>query len=304
MKSHFILFCANPINPTEVDEDFSNEFLAAKELGFGSLLVNFEDLTNEARVSFATKRIRTADQVSQVIYRGWMLTPKQYDVLFNQLLAKNYQLINTAREYQNCHYLPDSLQFIESRTPRTIYQRIENEQNISDLIEKTKMFGNSPVIIKDYVKSEKHHWHTACFVENANDQLKLKSSLDKLMELRGKHLNEGIVVRAYVDLSDLTTHSKSGMPLKEEYRLFFCNHQLLGAYPYWEEGEYKTVQPDLNEWITLAKQVESNFFSMDIAKTKSGKWIVIELGDGQVAGIPDRVEKQLFYAALKKLLPM
>jgi hypothetical protein len=298
MKHQYILFCASPINSTEVDEDFMDEFLVAKELGFKTLLFNFEDITNEARASLATKRIQPSEQMAQVIYRGWMLTPKQYDILFNQLSAKNYKLINTTREYQNCHYLPDSLRFIESRTPRTIYQQVENDQSISNLIEKTKMFGDSPVIIKDYVKSEKHHWNTACFVANAGDLLKLKSSLDKLLELRGKHLNEGIVVREYAELYDLTTHSKSGMPLKEEYRLFFCNHNLLGAYPYWEEGEYNAAQPDLTEWIKLANCVESNFFSIDIARTKSGEWIVIELGDGQVAGIPDRITKREFYKAL------
>jgi hypothetical protein len=34
---------------------------------------------------------------------------------------------------------------------------------------------------------------------------------------------------------------------------------------------------------------------MDIAKTKNGEWIIIELGDGQVAGLPDKVDKLQFY---------
>lgn len=83
------------------------------------------------------------------------------------------------------------------------------------LLEKTKVFGQKPVILKDYVKSEKHDWETACFVVNASDTDKLKKSITKLVELRDKYLNEGIAVREFIELNNLTIHSKSGMPLTE-----------------------------------------------------------------------------------------
>jgi hypothetical protein len=41
---------------------------------------------------------------------------------------------------------------------------------------------------------------------------------------------------------------------------------------------------------------------MDIAKEKSGKNIIIELGDGQVSGIPENESKYDFYKKLKNLL--
>ncbi len=34
---------------------------------------------------------------------------------------------------------------------------------------------------------------------------------------------------------------------------------------------------------------------MDIAKIKNGEWIIIELGNGQVAGLPDNVDRFQFY---------
>jgi hypothetical protein len=37
---------------------------------------------------------------------------------------------------------------------------------------------------------------------------------------------------------------------------------------------------------------------MDIARTVDGRWIIIELGDGQVAGLPDNCDIEDFYARL------
>ncbi len=228
-----------------------------------------------------------------------MLTPTQYLILYNQLLSKNYKLINSVKEYQNCHYLPDSLKFISAKTPKTIFEKLDNENSINTLIEKSKVFGQKSVILKDYVKSEKHDWETAFFVENASNEDKLKQTIENLIRLRGKYLNEGIVIREFVELNDLTIHSKSGMPLTEEYRLFFYDNKLIGIYDYWEEGEYQLIKPSTTEFEEIAKQIESNFFSMDIARQKSGELIIVELGDGQVAGLPDKTDRNDFYKQLK-----
>lgn len=295
----YILFCESPFEGNRVDEDFEDQFISATENGFGTLLFHFDDLTSTDRFSIATKRIKANDTLTPVIYRGWMLTPKQYSVLYNDLLSKNYRLINTVAEYRNCHYLPDSMKFIEGRTPKTVFQLWDDENNVDLLVEKSKVFGQKPVILKDYVKSEKHDWETACFVPDASDVNRLKQTIHRLIELRDKYLNEGIVMREFVELNDLTIHSKSGMPLTEEYRLFFCNQQLVGIYDYWEEGEYDLSKPDTTEFEAIARQVESNFFSMDIARQKDGEFIIIELGDGQVAGLPDKTDRNEFYSRLR-----
>lgn len=295
----YILFCESPFQTNKVDEDFEDQFISAKENGFETLLFSFEDLTSDDKFSVATKRIKHNEELVNLIYRGWMLTPKQYSILYKDLLSKNFKLINTVEEYQNCHYLPDSLKFIEHRTPKTVFEKFDSENSIDKLIDKSKIFGQKPVILKDYVKSEKHDWETACFVADASNTVKLTQSINKLVELRNNHLNEGVVVREFIELNDLTIHSKSGMPLTEEYRLFFCNKKLVGIYDYWEEGEYTLSKPDTTEFENIAKHVESNFFSMDIARQKNGELIIIELGDGQVAGLPDKTNRNEFYRQLK-----
>ena len=298
----YILFCESPFQYNKVDEDYIEEYNNALACGFKTLLFSFEDLTSSDRQSLATKKIKAIDDLSSVIYRGWMLTPAQYSILYSDLLSKNYKLINTVQEYQNCHYLPDSLKFIENSTPKTVFEKYFDSKSIELLIEKSKTFGNRPVIIKDYVKSEKHDWETACYIKDASNTDNLRNSINNLISLRDKYLNEGIVVREYVDLNELTIHSKSGMPLTEEYRLFFLNNKLLGIFDYWEEGDYIHPKPITSKFEEIAQKIDSNFFCMDIARLKNDELIIIELGDGQVAGLPDKTNIYEFYKTLTKQL--
>lgn len=293
----YILFCEDPFDASRADPDFEDELQAAQKHGFSVILFSFDDLVHKNEIA-ASKRIQPQETMVSLIYRGWMLTPAQYALLYETLFVKNYKLINSPAGYKNCHYLPDSLKFIESLTPRTVFETLTNDESIDQLIHKASIFGKSPVIIKDFVKSEKHDWETACFVADASNIDKLKASIYNLIKLRDKYLNEGIVIREFIELNDLTIHSRSGMPLTEEYRLFFVNQQLVGIYNYWEEGEYLNEKPDIKVFEAVAQQIESHFFSMDIARQKDGKLIIIELGDGQVAGLPDRLDRNQFYGKL------
>ena len=38
---------------------------------------------------------------------------------------------------------------------------------------------------------------------------------------------------------------------------------------------------------------------MDVAHMKGGDWIIVELGDGQVAGLPGSADASSFYRRLK-----
>lgn len=303
MSRYRFLFCNTPLEPKTVEPDYENEWEAAQKCGFDTLLYDYEILTQDKKPESAIRRISSAESMSDMIYRGWMLTPGQYADLYDALLAKNYRLINTPTQYQNCHYLPDALRFIEDRTPLTIWEKFTGSSSIERLVERAaEVFGESPVIIKDYVKSEKHDWDDACYVSNASDRAQLMQKIQKLIELRGDELNEGIVVRKFVELCDLAIHSKSGMPLTEEYRLFFLHGKLVGIYDYWEEGTYRPQKPDMSMFERYAANVESHFFTMDIARQKNGDMTIIELGDGQVSGLPPTIEADDFYGTMKTIL--
>jgi len=290
-----ILFCEDTFRQNSVDEAFTAEYECAKNNGFDILLYNFEEKK--------LKNNYINDKLETVIYRGWMINPFEYNELYNGLLEKNLKLINSPKEYQNCHYLPDSLKFIENYTPKTIFEKYESKDSIKTIIEKAKIFDGKPIIVKDYVKSEKHYWDTACFVQNSNDIPKLAETINNFIDLREDYLNEGIVLREYIGLHNLTSHSKSGMPLSEEYRLFFYKNDFLCMYNYWEEGIYSSIDFDIKNFESIAKNVESNFFTMDIAKDIHGNFFIIELGDGQVSGIPENEDKNIIYQKIAEKQP-
>lgn len=297
-----VLFCENPFDSKKVDEDFEEQYNAAIQAGFKTLLFSFDDWVSGISPEKILSRIPDSDTVIPTIYRGWMLSVAQYEILYVTLKSKNYLLINDPEAYKHCHFLPENLTVIEEFTPKTIYRKIGDDNDLELLIKEADIFGTQAVILKDFVKSEKHHWETACFVPNASDKNKLRTSMQELRFLRGSAFNEGICVREFIPLKHLTIHSKSGMPLTEEYRLFFVNGQLLDCFSYWEEGEYPHIQPDISMFEVLSTRVKSAFFSMDIACKQDGTWIIIELGDGQVAGLPDAADANQFYTRLLNVL--
>lgn len=221
-----------------------------------------------------------------------MLTVEQYSLFYKALLNKNIQLINTIIEYKHCHYLPSSYHKIKEYTPKSNWTTTLSEEEIIKLSDD---FGDESIIVKDFVKSEKHNWKDACFIPNASNKEHVQQVVSKFIELRGDFLNEGLVFRKFEKLQFLTNHSKSGMPLTKEYRLFFLNKKLLAVFNYWDEGEYEEIAIDLNKFVEIAQTIESNFFTMDIAQKINGEWIIMELGDGQVSGLPDNADKNQFY---------
>jgi len=53
----------------------------------------------------------------------------------------------------------------------------------------------------------------------------------------------------------------------------------------------------MNEILEKLKNVNSNFFTVDIAKRCDRKWIIMKLGDGQVSGLQD-YDAERFYKEL------
>lgn len=293
-----IIFCDSVFDNKIIESDYEGEKESAVRAGFDFSLISFEELAN-GNITRALRFVKKLDKKGLGIYRGWMLTPSQYRNLYEGLLIKNIELINSPEEYKHCHYLPESYNIIESKTPKSIWT---TELDINSIIELVKEFGGSPVVVKDFVKSEKHNWEDACFIPKSSDSKKLKSVVDKFLELRGDSLNEGLVFRQFEELEFLIDHSKSGMPLTKEFRIFFANKRTVKILDYWDEGEYGETKPELDAFEEIAQNIRSNFFTMDVAKKKNGHWIIMELGDGQVAGLPDKADKNEFYKNLKKCM--
>tara|TARA_Y100001978_G_C23650759_1_gene413264 strand:- start:44 stop:955 length:912 start_codon:yes stop_codon:yes gene_type:complete len=297
-KALKIIFCNSILDPKQVDPDFVAEWSAAQEAGFECLLISFEDL-QEGNLLKALKRIMSASNEVIALYRGWMLKPSEYQDLYEGLLDKHIRLLNSPQQYKHCHYLPESYKHIQDHSPESYWT---SDLDMESIRETVKPFGSKSIILKDFVKSEKHHWLEACFIPDASDFEKLQEVVSIFLELRGHSLNEGLVFREFIDLEALAKHSKSGMPLSREYRIFFLKNEAIQSYNYWEEGDYEDRLVNLDFAQELAQSIESNFFSMDIAKSQAGQWIIMELGDGQVSELPEDADPAAFYKTLIKIL--
>lgn len=296
-----ILFCSDPLNDKAVDMEYEHEFECARKLGLDVHLISLEALL-DGELLRAAKRVPTFEAPEIFIYRGWMLKPSDYEQLYHALRKKKAILINSPAEYKNGHYFPYFYEAIQSSTPHSVWVEMEELENGLDvLFEKMRIFENKPVMIKDYVKSRKHEWEDACFIPDASDKQKVQFVVQNFIDRQGSELNGGIVVREFVQLEQISKHPKSGMPLSNEYRLFFLHHRLIACTEYWDEATYQEGAPDLEFFHALARGVTSRFFTMDIAKTACGEWTVIEIGDGQVSGLPSHANTEYFYRSLMEL---
>lgn len=294
------IFCSDYWNSQAPDAAYEAEVNAVQRLGLSYSLINFEALVEQQDAARAVRRVEPATAQELAIYRGWMLRPQTYEQLYQALAERGLSLINTPAAYKHCHYLPESYSVLQGFTPATAWLRTGPDVSTDEVMKALQPFGDRPVIVKDFVKSRKHEWHEACYIPSAIDRAAVERVVRHFLQLQGEDLNEGLVFREFLEFEPLTTHSKSGMPLTREFRLFVLDSQIIFSVPYWEEGEYghETDGPPLQQFREIAQRVQSRFFTLDVAREKDGDWIVVEPGDGQVAGLPERAEKDEFYQAL------
>ncbi|MFG0212833.1 ATP-grasp domain-containing protein [Brevibacillus porteri] len=298
-----VLFCSQPFQENKVDETYAYEYTCAKQLGLDIHLISLEQLIYHDNPLAAVKQIQPAPEKVMAIYRGWMLKPFLYQKLYDALLAKNIELINTPEKYVHCHYLPESYEVIKDFTPFSVWlHKEEIDASFESVHRIVNRFGQAPIMIKDFVKSRKHDWNEACFIPDASDKEKVQQVTNRFLELQQDELNEGIVFREFVKLQFLTHHSQCNMPLSQEYRVFFLDGEPMYMANYWEEGQYDDMLPDLQPFLEVAKKIKSCFFTMDIAKLENGSWTILELGDAQVSALPEQADRIEFFTKLKRKL--
>jgi hypothetical protein len=294
-----LLFCCDPLNLRRPDPMYELEVAAAQSVGIDYALIHFEALVYEDNPAKAIRAVTPSDRPEVGVFRGWMMKPESYQRLYEALAGRGIYLVNTPAAYQHCHYLPESYAVIEAYTPKTVW--IKGGANIStaERMQLLRPFGSSPIIIKDFVKSRKHEWEEACFIPSAADPNAVERVVSRFLELQGEDLNVGLVFREFLAFEPLANHSKSGMPLTKEFRLFFLDGKLMHTTRYWEEGDYEDVYPPVDLFSHIAQNVQSRFFTMDVAKRRDeDEWMIVELGDAQVAGLPEYADAEDFYRAL------
>lgn len=292
-----LLFGCDPLDPSAPDPAFAEEVQAAKDAGWTYYLLDMEALETKSPRRLV-RQVPRHERPEMAIYRGWMLRFGEYQNLALSLFEPNVPLINRPWSYRTCHEMPFYLPDIQEHTPRTIWGRPhERRQSVLDRL---SVFGDKPIIVRDYVKSRKHEWYTACFIPDASDREVVEATAQRFQDLQGTDFTGNLVFREYVELESAGVHPFSKMPLSVEWRVFYLNRKPIFQAPYWGPGTVTGDPPVLDNFQQALNRVASDFFTVDYARRKDGTWIILELGDGQVSSIPDGTDKRAFYEALRK----
>jgi len=292
-----VLYPLDPLDPHRPHDVYAGEAAVLDRLGIPWTLIDHDALV-QGDARRAVRRVAVQQQAVTGVYRGWMMTADQYVLFYEALEARSIRLVNDPAAYRHCHHLPESYPVVEGNSPRSVWLPVTGVVDMGEVMGLLRTFGDAPLVLKDYVKSQKHAWEEACFIHSASDQEAVERVVRRFLELQGPDLAGGLVFREFVELEPVGLHPKSRMPLTLEYRLFFLDGRLLLCAEYWEEGDYRGEGPPVERFAALAAKVRSRFFTMDVARRRGGDWLVVELGDGQVAGMPEKADAEGFYQGL------
>lgn len=120
----------------------------------------------------------------------------------------------------------------------------------------------------------------------ARDEL---ATIAKQLLAREQRSRGKIIARRLVKFRTLATDKQSFL-ISREYRLFVCRDVVLACGFYWEEYQDAELAPTEQETIRAlaieaARRVGTPFIAVDVGQLENGDWIVIEISDGQFAGL-------------------
>ena len=297
-----IIYCQDPVFEHEADSMFIDELGAATRAGLGFELINYDALAENNNPARAVREIAVRNPIETAIYRGWTLTAAQYSALYDALMSRGLQLINNANQYRYTQYLPNSIPLIKAYTPQTIWMETDAKKlSYSSIMELLLPFAGRPLFLRDYANSEKFYWSQAAYIPSASDKQAVTSVISRFLQRRGKQFEGGLVFREFVEFKRVMETSGDKMPMIKEYRLFFLDGNLISRLRYWEAAEQAGDEPPAELFADTARQVQSRFFTMDIAQRADGEWQIIDLGDAQLAKLPLELDLDAIYQAFAGL---
>ncbi|MEV0253503.1 ATP-grasp domain-containing protein [Streptomyces sp. NPDC050732] len=271
------LFPTDPLRAARPDPEFAPEVTAARATGAEVALVDHDALMSGDMARAVGRVLRGS---GPYWYRGWMVPVARYEELEQALAARGCALLTGSGAYGRAHELPGWYATLEraSLTPRSVWCAATPGEppSAERLTELVAPLGPGPGIVKDYVKSRKHEWDEACFVPELADSTRLSAVVDRFFALQEETLAGGLVVRAY-----------EPFVAGGEARVWWLDGEalLVTAHP---DTPDRTPAPELDAVREAVAALACRFVTTDLALHTDGRWRVVEVGDGQVSGLPRR----------------
>lgn len=288
-----LLFPRNEMMKKLPDPVFEHEYDAAKALGWTCLLFGEAELfyygTEEAITTLPE------GDGGPILYRGWIWTEEAYRRFYHALLERGYRLVSTPEQYAEVTYFPNYYPKVREHSPAAVWTDTPDAYLAWS---QSRKLGDGPFVLKDHIKSAKHIWHEACFVPKGAGREHFESVAEALRTEQGKTFHRGFVVKQYVPLRSRGPSPRE-YPMCEEYRLFFWRGKLLIASHYHNQ----TANPaDWTPFESLAQRFKAPFFTMDVAQTEGGTWLVVDMGAGECSSLPPSLPATTFYSQLQYTL--
>ncbi|MFC4127153.1 ATP-grasp domain-containing protein [Nocardia rhizosphaerae] len=277
-----LLFCSDPLNPRRVDDHFAAQADAVLAAG-GTVALLDHDALSGGDPAAAVRRVPKSG--GPMWYRGWMIPVDRYRALARALAERGCALAVSPENYAKAHELPGWYEIFAELTPpsrwaATTPGKVPGEPVLAGL---AGALGAGPGIVKDYVKSRKHEWDTACYVPDLGDGSALRRIVERFVELQGRYLAGGIVLRRFEDFTE------DGGGRAVEARVWWLDGEpaLVGPHP---DDPTVCPEPDLSAVARAVSALGCRFVTTDVARRADGSWRVIEVGDGQVSDLPSTVD--------------
>lgn len=288
----YVLFPNFELSPKQVEPDFMPEFKICQLLGIQTMLMDHTKLCNFKPDFLKTSIYGKGD----VIYRGWMVTPKQYEYMYSILVRFGFTLITNPIAYKATHYFPSAYPLIKKYTVPTIWEKEPIDvRSLYSFVQK-----NDKCVLKDYVKSEKGTKFQ--YVDKTLSRDKFRNLIKDFKEYRRGSYNEGIVLKKYIipkKYEDIT-----GRIMKtNEWRAFFFKGVMISLNQNSLLDPNTTDEPSTYFIKNVAQNLfnVATFFSVDFMETRDKNWILLEVGDGQVSGLCQKQSLVNFYRTLQEI---
>ena len=243
---HF-LYPSDPLRTKQCDEFYAAEFSAVEAAGFNASVFSLEEFQAGSFRAFPNL---PAD--ATLIYRGWMLSPADYENLVSGISQSGARSLTDAKTYLSTHHLPNWYPLISEFTPET---RVFPAN--ADLATELHSVGWNEYFIKDYVKSLKTSIGSRI---STPEQAAIVAS--EMRQFRGT-IEGGFCVRRIEDF------------LPETEKRYF----VLNSTPCSMNGEIPSIVSE------CVRRIKSPFFSVDVIQRTDGVLRVVEVGDGQVSDL-------------------
>ncbi|MGM1059619.1 ATP-grasp domain-containing protein [Saccharothrix sp. Mg75] len=272
-----LLVPADPLRPVRPDPHFAPEAAAARDAGHRVAVVDHDALAR-GEADRAVARVPADDDA---VYRGWMLSSGHYAAFAAALAARGVTARTTPEQYRRAHELPGWYDDFTALTPGSVW----TDGFDRDAFDRARRdLGGGAAVLRDYTKSEKHHWDEAAYIPDLADAGAAWKVAERFLELRGDDATGGFVLRRFERFTST------------EVRTWWVDGACVLVGPHPDTPNEVPDAPDLDVVGPLVADLR--FATVDLARRADGEWRVVELGDGQVSDRPSTTAADALVAVL------